>query len=75
MSSMWQKWFDESGFRLPTMPIRVVGIDLGTTNSTTSEIVFDPGQPDEILVQTLNLDQETRQGTYTHMLVPSVVVK
>lgn len=73
MSSMWQKWFDESGFRLPTMPIRVVGIDLGTTNSTTSEIVFDPGQPDEILVRTLNLDQETRQGTYTHMLVPSVV--
>ena len=73
MSSMLQKWFDESGFRLPTMPIRVVGIDLGTTNSTTSEIVFDPGQPDEILVRTLNLDQETRQGTYTHMLVPSVV--
>ncbi len=73
MSSMWQKWFGKSGLRLPKKPIRLLGIDLGTTNSATSEIVFDPGQPDKIVLRTLNLDQETLQGTYTHMLVPSVV--
>ena len=73
MSSMWHKWFGMSGLRLPKKPIRVLGIDLGTTNSTTSEIVFDPCQPDEILVRTLNLEQETLQGIYTHTLVPSVV--
>lgn len=49
----------------------VLGIDLGTTNSTASiATTSSSGQT----VKTLLIDQETLQGTYTqHTLVPSVV--
>ena len=48
----------------------VLGIDLGTTNSTVSVATMSPSGP---TVKTLLIDQETLQGTYTHTLVPSVV--
>lgn len=48
----------------------VLGIDLGTTNSTAS---LATGSPGSCVVKTLNIDQETMQGTYTHTLVPSVL--
>jgi molecular chaperone DnaK len=50
--------------------VTVLGIDLGTTNSTVSVATMSPSGP---IVKTLNIDQETLQGTYTHTLVPSVV--
>lgn len=48
----------------------VLGIDLGTTNSTASLATESPSGP---VIKTLNVDQETLQGTYTHTLVPSMV--
>lgn len=57
---------------LPTHPVRVLGIDLGTTNSTVAEIVWQPSQSD-VEVRCLEVDQETLFGTYTHLLVPSAV--
>lgn len=50
--------------------VAVLGIDLGTTNSTVSVATMSPSGS---AVKTLNIDQETLQGTYTHTLVPSVV--
>ena len=58
---------------LPTHPVRVLGIDLGTTNSTVSEILWDPTAPDDIFARCVDLEQETLQGNYSHVLVPSVV--
>lgn len=48
----------------------VLGIDLGTTNSTAS---LATGSSSEAAVLTLNIDQETLQGTYTNTLVPSMI--
>ena len=57
----------------PTRPIRVLGIDLRTTNSTVSEIVWDPGDPRVPAARTLEVEQPTLEGNSTHTLVPSVV--
>ena len=57
----------------PRKPLRVIGIDLGTTNSTVAEILWLPGQTDPPVVRCLSIDQATTQGRYTHVLVPSVV--
>ncbi len=59
--------------RAPIEPLRVVGIDLGTTNSAIAEIVMQPGDTDLPEIRCLEVDQNTLQGTYTHTLVPSVV--
>ena len=48
----------------------VLGIDLGTTNSTASLAKESPSGP---VIKTLNIDQDTLQGTYTNTLVPSMV--
>lgn len=53
--------------------VRVVGIDLGTTNSTVCEVVWPQGGEEPCPPQCLNVDQPTTQGRYTHVLVPSVV--
>jgi molecular chaperone DnaK len=53
--------------------IRVIGIDLGTTNSTVCEIILEPGQDRPSPPRCLNIDQPTTQGRYTHVLVPSIV--
>lgn len=58
---------------LPDRPIRVLGIDLGTTNSTVSQILWDPAVPQEIKAKCGDLEQETLQGTFSHALVPSIV--
>src|ERR1051325_10679970 len=55
--------------------IRVLGIDLGTTNSTVAEIICDPATDRSPAARCLEIDQETEMGTYTHLLVPSVVVR
>lgn len=59
--------------RGPDKPLRVVGIDLGTTNSAIAEVLMQPGDTGLPDVRCLEVEQETPQGTYTHTLVPSVV--
>lgn len=54
-------------------PVRVIGIDLGTTNSTVAEILWQPGRPGEITIRCLEVDQPTSAGIYTNTLVPSIV--
>ena len=54
-------------------PLRVIGIDLGTTNSTVAEAIWDPSKPDPIRVRCLEVDQATAEGLYRHILLPSVV--
>ena len=62
---------------LPTdsaeLQTRVLGIDLGTTNSTVSEVVWEPGNAP--VCNVLELVQPTQAGEYTSPLVPSVLVE
>jgi len=52
---------------------RIIGIDLGTTNSTIAEIKWSPTKHSPIIVRCLEVEQDTLEGQYTHFLVPSVV--
>lgn len=52
--------------------VRAFGIDLGTTNSTVAEAVWDPSSK-TVEVTCLEVDQPTLQGRYTNTIVPSVV--
>lgn len=63
----------ETEIRFPTQPLRVVGIDLGTTNSTLAEINWLPDADEPPQARCLEVPQPTRQGTHTHSLVPSMV--
>jgi len=47
------------------------GIELGTTNSTIAEIVWQPGGKPSCRI--LEIDQATQLGQYTSPLIPSVV--
>jgi molecular chaperone DnaK len=60
-------------FSTSTNEIRVIGIDLGTTNSTVAEIVYKPGLK-SLTVQCLEIEQPTLIGKYTHIMVPSMVL-
>jgi molecular chaperone DnaK (HSP70)/tetratricopeptide (TPR) repeat protein len=53
--------------------VRVLGIDLGTTNSTVAELAFDPAAPGDLGPRCVPIDQDTVDGTRTSVLVPSVV--
>ncbi len=64
---------NEESLARPTEPLRVIGIDLGTTNSTVCEIVWEPDKDKPGPPRCLNIDQATTQGRYSHVLVPSVV--
>jgi len=59
----------------PARPIRVWGIDLGTTNSTISEIAWSGvgSDAEAVRCRCLEIEQPTRDGTFTGPLVPSVV--
>jgi molecular chaperone DnaK (HSP70) len=57
----------------PKTDVRVIGIDLGTTNSTVSEILWKKGCPEPEPVRTLDVDQNTASGRHTSTLVPSIV--
>ncbi len=53
---------------------RVLGIDLGTTNSAVAELRWSPEHPDAIALATcLEVRQPTFSGDFTSVLVPSVV--
>ena len=54
-------------------PIRVIGIDLGTTNSTVAEIVFDPASKSDISVRCIAVEQPAANRNHWNPLVPSVV--
>jgi len=54
-----------------TKPLRVLGIDLGTTNSVMTEIKWHPGSNPETKV--IQIEQDTPLGAYTDILFPSVV--
>ncbi len=56
-------------------PLRVLGIDLGTTNSTAAEIVWSPDQAGPPEPRCLAIDQPTEEGRYTHVLLPSIVAR
>lgn len=51
-------------------PVRVLGIDLGTTNSTVVEAVAGGSRSG---LSTLEVAQPTPEGEYVHVLVPSAV--
>lgn len=53
---------------------RVLGIDLGTTNSTAAMIRWTPAKPEQIEpAECLEILQPTLSGDFTSVLVPSVV--
>ena len=54
-------------------PLRVLGIDLGTTNSTVAEIVFDPATKGDINVRCIAVEQPAGVRSHWNPLVPSVV--
>jgi molecular chaperone DnaK (HSP70) len=54
-------------------PVRVLGIDLGTTNSTVAEIVCDPSDKGDISVRCLAVEQPTGIRSHWNPLVPSIV--
>lgn len=64
---------DHPGSSVPQRAVRVLGIDLGTTNSTISEVSWRPGVKRAGDARCLEVDQPTLEGTYTHVLVPSMV--
>lgn len=53
--------------------ISALGIDLGTTNSAAAMIAWDPASGAPPVVRVLEIEQPTREGTYSSPLVPSVV--
>jgi molecular chaperone DnaK len=57
------------------LPCRVIGIDLGTTNSTVAQVRLpvEPGGSAEATCECLHLEQPTQMGPYIGALVPSVV--
>ena len=58
---------------LPKTPLRVLGVDLGTTNSSIVEATWDPAAPDVFQIGSIEVEQPTLEGMYTNVLVPSVV--
>lgn len=56
-----------------TKPVRVLGIDLGTTNSAMAEISWPADSAAKLEPRCIEVPQKTLAGTYTHFLVPSAV--
>lgn len=52
---------------------RVIGIDLGTTNSTIAETIWQEGSGEPAHARCLEVDQQTTAGIATHVLIPSFV--
>lgn len=53
---------------------RVIGVDLGTTNSTVAEIIWQEGNGEPpAQARCLEVDQWTTAGVATHVLIPSYV--
>jgi molecular chaperone DnaK len=67
--------FESLGCALPSdvPPVRVLGIDLGTTNSVAAELSFPPADGNAAGARAVEVEQATPEGTYTHVLLPSMV--
>ena len=59
--------------RVPSEPVRVLGMDLGTTNCAVTEIVVPPDTAEMPEVLCLDVEQVTLQGPYISPMVPSVL--
>ncbi len=68
-----EKFIDGPNKNLKERSIKVLGIDLGTTNSIVSEIIWNPPEPPTCRV--IEIPQPTEAGEYISPLVPSVVVQ
>lgn len=64
---------ENSSIKKHSKAIRVLGIDLGTTNSAVAEIVWENNEHSPINVQCLEVAQQTPDGEYSHVLVPSIL--
>jgi len=64
--------FEVGNSKFRKKPLRVVGIDLGTTNSTIAEARWEPGGAAP-KVRCVEVQRPTLEGTYTHVVFPSVV--
>jgi molecular chaperone DnaK len=73
LEQLFRMIIDLQDIDLPSARVTAIGIDLGTTNSTVAEAVWDPDTPNEIVVKSLDVSQETLQGVYMSPIVPSVV--
>jgi molecular chaperone DnaK len=74
-AEQWGRWPARSDdLELVDRPIRVLGIDLGTTNSVVTDIIWDPTSGDEPSVETLDVPQLLHDGNeMSSERVPSVV--
>jgi tetratricopeptide (TPR) repeat protein len=57
----------------PKKTVRVLGIDLGTTNSTVAEVTYEPAMTKLPGAHCVEIEQYTTDGEHIHLLVPSVV--
>jgi molecular chaperone DnaK len=64
--------FQKNEVKLPDKTIRVLGIDLGTTNSTIAELIWLKGTQ-EARAECIEIKQETLQGDFIDVMVPSVL--
>jgi len=64
---------DSSQLEMFSEPLRVIGIDLGTTNSTVAEIVYDPAKGDTNDIRCIAVEQQTTGRSWWSPLVPSIV--
>jgi len=53
--------------------LRCLGMDLGTTKSTVTEIVLDPEKSPEPVVSCLQVEQKTPDGKYFDVSIPSML--
>ena len=56
-----------------SLALRVLGIDLGTTNCSVAEIVLHAGDTNLPEARALEISQPTTQGEFIHTLVPSII--
>jgi len=53
--------------------LRTIGIDLGTTNCSVAEVIWEEGCVGQPEAKCLEVGQPTESGPYTHVLIPSYV--
>ncbi len=58
---------------MPKKPVRVLGIDLGKTNSTVAELIWNSQETGSSKVRCMEIDQPTSEEMFTHSLIPSAV--
>ena len=56
-----------------TKQLRVLGFDLGTTNSTVAEIVYSAAGKGDVQIRCLPVEQGTEGRSWWNPLVPSIV--